>query len=76
MGSKAAPRVDFKRFRKNVIRVCAPDARVRRLDMVAMLPRESEMEMQLRQEEALAMARREEGERLFEEEERGPRRRR
>ncbi|TFJ83881.1 hypothetical protein NSK_004978 [Nannochloropsis salina CCMP1776] len=76
IGSKAAPRVDFKRFRKNVIRVCAPDARVRRLDMVAVLPRESEMEMQLRQEEALAMARREEGERLFEEEERGPRRRR
>jgi hypothetical protein len=49
--------------------------RVKRRDLMAVLPKESEMEVQLRHEEAMALAWREDAERLFDDEDGGPRRR-
>jgi len=69
------PRPDFKRFRKNVVMEVKAEERIKRRDLMAVLPKESEMEVQLTHEEAMALAWREDGERLFADEDEGPRRR-
>jgi len=75
-GGRAVPqRPDFKRFRKNVVMEVRAGERVRRRELIAVLPKESEMEVQLRNEEAMALARRVDAERLFDDEDVGPRRR-
>ena len=74
-GRALPPRPDFKRFRKNVVMEVKAGERVKRRDLMAVLPKESEMEVQLRHEEAMALAWREDAERLFDDEDGGPRRR-
>ncbi len=66
-------RPDFKRFRKNQVRTCH-DHVLKKTALVAVLPKESEMELQLRNMETTEIARREEMERLFDDDD-APKRR-
>ena len=69
--------LNFKRFRKNAVQVCNSREIVDRGHLIVVLPKESEMEVQFRNDEAMEYAMHQEGERLFDEDDDpGPKRRR